>query len=378
MNSQVLHALRAVLTEERTASLPGIGTFRLSPQPALISPIEGRALPPVDRVAFNANLTLDDGRLLRHLTAEDGLPRPAAEALLAEFLQQVAENLDSGRSVTLQGIGRLYKHHDGRITLSPTADNFSKENFGLPAVAIKQIVRTERQKIDALSDPVLGGLRAETTTAAAAGARAAKGRRRRPGSGLLYNDRLRSLLWYVAIGLASLIGLFLVYRIGQTMAASLTENPRDPIVRRDGPPRERLNVPPPPRLPRETVPAQEVRPDQPPRLNTAPGGGSTTDGNSTGTAPAAPPPAAPRENVALIAIGLYGRQANVRKNTQRLEAAGYRAVSRPEGRYYRIAARVTYTEPGELDRALADLRRRFTVDAFVIEVNGERRDPPVD
>ncbi len=330
MQATVIAALRALLMEEGRVCLPGIGTLLVVRQPALVSPIEGVASAPSGRVSFNENLVVDDGRLLREVD------RPQLE----EFLAQTTQSLDAGRTVVLEGIGKLYRQPDGEIRFTASGENFRKESFGLPAVALRPIVRKEKKvaatKTEVLTKPVR--------------------KLRESPAGARYGN----VAWYVAAGAGTLLLIFLLFRLAGTLSTEL--DPAETV----NAPRERLNVPPPADAPTPeevVVEAGSIRPEAPPRLNQPPAPATE----------AAPAPAA--RNVAVIAIGLYGRQRNVDKQTRRLSEAGYTPYTDKEGRNTRVGVQVGYDSEEELRRVLQEVRARYTEQAYVMRVNGEERRP---
>lgn len=373
MSANINDIIRHLLMEEDQVCLPGVGTLRLQPQPALLSSIEHKAMPPSELVSFNANLVLDDGRIIREIEDTGLYSRQDAVLLLDEYLRNLKENLDAGRSVTLDEIGRLFKHHDGQIRFTPAGGNFSKESFGLPAVELRPVVRTEKERREA-TDPML----ANPMTSGAAAARTPKN----AWEEVLYHPQLRTILWYVAGTLAIILVLAALYRLAQFGGSKLVDNPDAPIQTetedtRSSVPEDRINVSPGPKV---VVPSNEVVPDQPPRLsdppiNQEPKQPSTTPPANT-TRPTTPnnssPPAtnSTNQNVALIATGLFGSQRNVTKNIDRIESAGFTSFSRPEGRLTRIGARIEYQTEEELRETLDRIRRIFA-DSYVMEVNGE-------
>jgi cell division septation protein DedD len=379
----VLHHL---LMEEAQICLPGLGTLRRTAQPALVSPLEGKALPPSGLVNFNVNLVLDDGRLLRALEAQQPDDKAEAKRMLDDFLRNMQENLDAGRSFTIDRIGRFFKHFDGQIRFTPTGDNFSKESFGLPAIDLRPIVRTEKQR-RASVDPLLAD--PASFAPATAPESAVKQRRqwfRRPESdptaaadkeSLLYNEQLRSILWYVFWGMAALLLLVLIYNVSQYFLG-LNVDASSPLARTERPrlevPNDRINVAPPPR----PVDAEEVAPGDPPRLNdpkpTTPDASYEQAAPTENIAPTEKAAAGGEatstgDNVALIATGMFGSQRNVEKNLDRIKAAGFDTFTKPEGQLTRIGARLEYQTEEELDLALERLRRLYS-DAFVTEING--------
>ncbi|MTB50215.1 hypothetical protein [Lewinella sp. W8] len=368
MTEQIVTAIRELLMEEGKVGLPGLGTLQLAPQPALISPVEGKALPPSERVTFNENLVLDDGKILQYLISTTEIDPQVLEKELKLFLASTSEALDAGRSFTIEGVGRLFKHYDGQMRFTASGDNYSKDSFGLPEIALQPVVRTEKRRSSTADDPML-------VTGTAAG-------QSTPKSNLLQDPALRQILWYVAAVLGVILLAVILWRLAQTIAGTSEEDPLEPQATEI--PDDRLNVPPPATSVRPTPPpvdADRVRPDDPPRLNQPPTRPEEPSGEVPSSteepAPVTPPrtpsttPSPGSPNVAIIATGLYGQDRNVEKNLRRIKEAGYEAYSRPEGRLTRVGIRLSYDTEEELFEALNVIRSRFTSDAFVTEINGE-------
>lgn len=334
-------AIKRLLMEDDRVCLPGIGTFLVAQQPAMISLLEGKAAPPSARVSFNSNLVVDDGRLQREL---------ADYGSLEHFIGPLRQQLANGKVVTLDGIGKLYQQSGTtEVSFSTAGENLSKETFGLPPVTVQPIIRKEKS-------PTATEATSRTT------------RRRQEKLVQTYGkhnsvDRRKALVYtFFAVATVTLLLLLIIPGMRRdTAPAALTTTP----------PSKRINVPPP-----AAVDASAVRPEAPPRLNQTPAATSPEKiaparaGNSSRTQSGTP-----LKNTAIIVIGLYGRQRNVDKQTRRLEEAGYVPHTAPEGRNTRVGVKLEYTDDAELRRALADIRERYTEEAFVMRVNGELRRP---
>ena len=407
MNATVESTLRAVLMEENQLCLPGLGTLRLHVQPATVGGYRGQAAPPAERVGFLPNLTLDDGRLLQALIEKQGLERVDAQLMLDGYLRSLREQLDAGRSVAIPEVGRFFKKHDGTLTFTPGEQNFSKATFGLPTVLATPIKRMERQR-SAAADPLSVTAGAGATTGGTVAAKASLTQRVRER--LAGESRPQQWLWAVVTALALVLLIVLLFLLVQSITSAAADDPLRPVADND---EVYVPAPRPSRPGEEAVPASRLDPDAPPRLGDRrtppsgdnalttpaqpPAGGSTivpapatappsagpTGTNST-IAPTAPtrepiatdtPTSPTGRNEALIAIGLFGSPANVRKNVSRLEAAGYEAFSLAEGRNTRVGARVLFRNDRELNDAVAELRERFEVKAFVYRLNGELQAP---
>ena len=309
-------ALRTLLMEEGRACLPGLGTLVVEAQPALISLMEGRASPPSKYVSFNANLLTDDGRLRQ----ESGSDRAAVDA----YLQHIQTTLRQDQPVLLPGIGKLYRQDD-TVQFTPGANNLSKGSYGLPTVDVQPIIRKERQGPGA--QPAATRRRPERTTAKAANP-----------TRTTETGRPTPWPWYLAGAVGVMLVTLLILRSAGTTGTSVESEQGPPIA------------------------AENVTPQPPPLPAAAPA--------------AAPVAEVPPHNEAIIYIGLFARERNVRKQVGRLETAGYVPYTEREGRNTRVGLRLRYRSDAELQRVLTDVQHRFTPDAFVSRVNGAERRPP--
>ncbi|MGB3799932.1 MAG: hypothetical protein WA952_08950 [Lewinella sp.] len=333
MHSAVTTSLRSLLMEEGRVCLPGIGTLLVVEQPAMVSLMEGKAAAPCARVAFNVNLVVDDGRLRREIGPDD------AEA----FVRQTRDSLDAGRTVLLDGIGKLYKHQSGEVRFSAGPGNFSKASFGLPAIDVKPIVRKEKTNAPTQApDPAR---RQEVVPAPS-------GWQHRYGGGLWYAGGLAGLLFL----------LYLVFLLGGAIS--------DQFVSDDeaAPARERVTPPATDRKRPAAIDANRVQPETPPILGERQEPLTSSDATQATTATTG-------SNTAIIAIGLYARQRNVDKQVRRLTEAGYTPFTESIGRNTRLGIEVNYRDEGRLRQVLREIRARYTEDAFVMRVNGEERRP---
>lgn len=321
-------ALRILLMEEGRACLPGIGTLIVEAQPALISLMEGKASPPSKYVSFNANLTLDDGRLRQEVG--DG-------AAVERYLATIRQTLNDDEAFSLPGVGKLYRQGTEEVRFAPGAINLSKASFGLPDVAIRPIVRKEGKASVPTTRPATGNVR-----------------RRRAVTPVGPPAAVTRWAWYLAAGVGIAFALFLVFRLAGTIGVLLERNSEPPAVA-----------------------AARVRPEPPPRLadSRPPPDPARTTPATLPQAPLPPTAAAAPENVAVIAIGLFGRERNVRKQVGRLTEAGYTPYTDQEGRNTRVGLTVRYRNEAELRRVLEEVRQRYTQDAFVMRINGREQRP---
>ncbi len=369
--------MTAVLMREGQLVLPGIGLFSLQVQTATISMIEGRAKPAGKKAVFNPNLLLDDGRLLRYWMQHKGWSSDKAQTSLENSCQAILDQLGQGESVSLSGIGRLFRDYNGDIKFTPSEQNLDTATFGLPAVPIAAVVRTERAVAPTSSaamhpSTVTTTLRMPSTSSAAGSSAAAAS----PAAFLQQAYAfLQSYVWHIAAATLLLFVLTTWYlgRKDRPTTAAASEIAGNRSTTTEDTAMEESNT---------TVEASTIEPIVPPAIEDERGEayafgeeGTATDKNTTTNNPPATPPqneqpatTAPSSaaNFAVIAVGRYGKKENVEKMISRIEAAGYVAYSRQGNGLTRVGVQYAYKSEGELDEALTDVRRRFSQDAFIL------------
>ncbi|MEM9837183.1 MAG: hypothetical protein AAF828_11810 [Bacteroidota bacterium] len=341
-----------LLMQEGQFSLPSLGTFQLAEQAAIVSPIEGRIQPPAKQVTFNANLKIDDGRLLQFLKKNYQISTEEAIRQIQQLEEDIVGQLAIGELVKLEGIGRVFRDHTGEIRFNPGQQNLDKATFGLPNVPITPIVRTERfatTSADTASRATATSTDFTTTPPPVIEAP-------QPAQAEDITTKIWAFIqdhiWYIAGGTAVIfiLGLWYINQRNtvnpETILAETT-----PTVPAKAPANEasRPTVETVPFTPPEVV----ETPEQP--VNTA-NESSINRPSSAGTT-----------QTAIIAVGRYGQQRNVTKMIGRIKAAGYVPYTKRANNLTRVGVEYQYSKPAELDRALADIRRKFTQDAFILE-----------
>ena len=292
----------------------------------------------------------------------------------------VRTQLKTGEHVLFDGIGRLHKRYDDRISFTSATEGLSKKNFGLPPVGFTPIKRT--QATSGVADPLAATAYASAPPPTTKTATTIP--RRTPRRAV--REDLPKEAWYVVAIILLLLAIWALWGLFGSIGGNITDNPRQPVADRDVPARV-APVRPDPAPATAPVSAGAITPDEPPRLNDARRTPASTEpdratnngaSQNTGTTQrekpsVAPPPVATPtsgRNTAIIAIGLYGNEANVRKNVRRIEQAGFTPFTERTGRYTRVGVSAQYTTDAERAATLDRVRERFTQDAFVMRING--------
>lgn len=347
MHPDINQAILQLLTDEGQLCLSSLGTFRLQPQAATVSTIEGRSRPPAKLVTFNNNLKLDDGRLLRHLIEIEGMDESHAQHAIDAFSEKLLREIHAGRMVTLDGIGRLFKDHTGEIRFNTGDHNLDKAAYGLPDVAITPIIRTERAPVNTSGPaPVF-----ESTIPTPVSLEELQAE---PEPLTVVWGWIRENIWAIAIATAVIFasGMYLLNRSNGTPEANKMERTAPP------PPNDRVDVPP-------SENATLTRPEVPEST-------SSPTLEQTTTEEEVPEETATAEGHAIIGLYRLGNQANVDRNVQRIREAGYEPFTRTSKKLTRVGIQLNFKSDRELNQQLTTIRRKFTQDAFILEKNGQR------
>lgn len=345
----------AVLMSEGQLSLAGLGTFRLVDQAASINIIEGQVKPPGKKAVFNANLSLDDGRLLRYWMRQKGLTQEEAQKQVSELCAFIQDELAKGSSVQILGLGRLFKDHKQEINFTASEQNLATSSFGLATVPIAPVVRTERPAAYPSATNTAGSNIPPPSTLPSIASSSPLARL------WLF---AHTYIWHIAAATAVLFLLGLWYLNARDTRSAT------PLASRQAE-EQPLAVPPP--SPDPSLSSGSLGERHPPEApiheisNNNEEEEAERDVEEASTSITSPRPTAPAiGKSAIIAVGRYGKAANVNKMVERIEAAGYVAYTKDENGLTRVGVRYNYANENKLDEVLTDVRRRFSQDAFIL------------
>jgi nucleoid DNA-binding protein len=140
--SDLAKHLATLLFEHDTVVLPGLGAFQTQSSTASVDYAGGSVTPPSKSLIFNENLGTDDGLLMQQIATTQGISFEEASATIEAIVAQIQVLLNQREIVALPGIGRLYKNYVQKVQFLPDAQNFSRENYGLPPLQFSPIARS--------------------------------------------------------------------------------------------------------------------------------------------------------------------------------------------------------------------------------------------
>lgn len=329
MDIDVGSCIAALLYEQDTVSIPGLGSLVGQYKPAAIEHVQGKISPPSKEWTFNANLAVNDGVLINCLIQKGHLSYAEAEKQVADYVAQVKSALERREIVIIPEVGRLYRDFEQQLRFLPDNTNFNTDTFGLPTVQFYPVLRTQKGQ-----EPLTPELPPAQSVKQVA---------------LAWFRQYRKVA--AAIGAISLITTVVLLLRPET---KLPDAPIAEVL-----PPSRVNVSPS---------SETETPDVPAELPEALGQEEDTDPDETGTNTDADTESitmAPNQKYGTIVIGAFSNEDNVKRLIARLYEAGYEPFTDKRGRLTQVSVQMAYENDSELRDALQKIRKKFNKDAKI-------------
>ena len=153
---RVEHYVAELLYRYNCVVVPEFGAFLANTTSARIDDKQQTFHPPKKNLSFNQQLTKNDGLLVSHIANAKNLPY---EELLEEVIdvsKQWKVKLESGKSLLLEGIGKLWMGKEEKIQFSPEEGyNYLASSFGLSSFNATPIIREKlKEEVEQLEEKV--------------------------------------------------------------------------------------------------------------------------------------------------------------------------------------------------------------------------------
>jgi len=139
---EIIRHINRLLTQHDYVVVPGFGGFVANYKAATIHPVTHHLSPPSKSLAFNRNLTQNDGLLVHALTHEPGMSANEARTSVDAFVKEAQSTLDRKDVLILPGIGKLFLDVEDTLQFVQSATaNHLLDSFGLPELQAKPVLR---------------------------------------------------------------------------------------------------------------------------------------------------------------------------------------------------------------------------------------------
>lgn len=133
--SQLLYRYQCV-------TVPGFGSFITETKPARLSDDGLSFSPPQKSVSFNFHLKHNDGLLVNHIAGVQETTFDSALESIEKEITQWKFNLQSGQTLVLKNIGRLYLNVEQNLVFEAADSlNYLKDAFGLSSLHTQPVAR---------------------------------------------------------------------------------------------------------------------------------------------------------------------------------------------------------------------------------------------
>ena len=119
------------LFQNGQCSLPGIGKFKITHEPATFDITNKLMSPPNQKISFEENPAIKIGHLVDNISLKKSVTKDVARTMLDDYCHHVKQKLENGEQVEFETVGRLYKDGSGNMIFN----SFDTTAFSAPIVA---------------------------------------------------------------------------------------------------------------------------------------------------------------------------------------------------------------------------------------------------
>ena len=150
------HYIQELLYRYNCVIMPEFGAFLAHSTSATIDSVTNTLHPPTKVIAFNAQLSKNDGLLVSYISKAKNL---SYEDLLEEVTttsKNWKERLQKGETIDLQGIGKLSFTKEQKIQFTPEEKiNYLTSSFGLTSFSSSPVIREKlKEEVEVLEQEV--------------------------------------------------------------------------------------------------------------------------------------------------------------------------------------------------------------------------------
>lgn len=153
---RVEHYIAELLYRYNCVVVPEFGAFLANTTSARIDEKRQTLYPPTKNLSFNQQLTKNDGLLVSHIANAKKLPYEELLAEVTDVSKQWKIKLESGKSLFLEGIGKLWMGKEEKIQFSPEEGfNYLASSFGFSSFNAAPVIREKlKEEVEQLEDKV--------------------------------------------------------------------------------------------------------------------------------------------------------------------------------------------------------------------------------
>ena len=146
MSINIVKYISELLYRHDCVIIPGFGGFIGNYSPAIINPVYHTFYPPFKSLLFNIHLKQNDGLLASHISQSEHITYEQAMELIREMLKGWNQELENGRVIIVENVGKLLKENNDIIQFEQDhSKNYLSDSYGLTSLVSPAIRRPGMQ-----------------------------------------------------------------------------------------------------------------------------------------------------------------------------------------------------------------------------------------
>ena len=142
----VLDHINHLLYKHNCVIVPGLGGFLTQEKPASFNEQNGSIQPKHKSLAFNAQLTENDGLLAHHLQHKEGISYDQAIKTIASFVNELQTKLNENQNADLEALGTLYQKNGLLVFVARPTVNYDLSTYGLQSFKVRPVRQVQDSK----------------------------------------------------------------------------------------------------------------------------------------------------------------------------------------------------------------------------------------
>jgi nucleoid DNA-binding protein len=149
-------AVRELLAKHNYISLPGLGSFVQTYEPAHPSADGNSFIAPKQTITFDDSRTFNDEAIENYLCEKMGISHSKASELLANQLKSINEDINNGKEFVFESFGILSKNKTGKIRFEQAKElDIATSTYGLKDIIVSKInTKGDKSKVKPDSQPI--------------------------------------------------------------------------------------------------------------------------------------------------------------------------------------------------------------------------------
>ncbi len=131
--------------------IPGLGGLVANYSSSYIHPTQNVFYPPSKKIAFNKNLSENDGLLVNYIANNENISYDIVNEIINNYVKNIKETINENNTYTIENIGSFSLNIEKSIQFIPDNKiNYLIDSYGLQSFQVNPILRNNKQEQEEL------------------------------------------------------------------------------------------------------------------------------------------------------------------------------------------------------------------------------------